>query len=293
MSAQIIDGNETARQIKDELKREVDGLFQRGIVPGLAAVLVGNDPASEIYVASKAKNCKKLGIYSEVIKLPAEATQDELYVLLDSLNGNSKISGILLQSPIPQHLDEFAACLRIDPRKDVDGFHPDNVGRLLIGEPRYQSCTPYGVIELLKRYQIEMKGKDVVIIGRSNIVGKPLAAMLMQKWPLTNATVTLCHSATRDIFAHARRADVVITALGRPEFLHGENIREGAIVIDVGINRVEDAAAEKGYRVVGDCHFESCAAKASWITPVPGGVGPMTIAMLLTNTVQAAKLLSA
>lgn len=290
MSAQIIDGNETAKQIKEELKLEVESLTRRGIVPGLAAVLVGNDPASEIYVTSKAKNCKKVGIYSEVIKRPTETTQQELYELLDSLNRNPKISGILLQSPIPKHLDEFAACLRIDPIKDVDGFHPDNVGRLLIGEPRYQSCTPFGVIELLKRYKIEMKGKEVVIVGRSNIVGKPLAAMMMQKWPSTNATVTICHSATRDIFAHTRRADVVVTALGKPEFLHGENLKNGAVVIDVGINRVEDVSVEKGYRVVGDCHFESCAAKASWITPVPGGVGPMTIAMLLTNTVMAAKL---
>ena len=180
--------------------------------------------------------------------------------------------------------------MRIDPIKDVDGFHPDNVGRLLIGEPRYQSCTPFGVIELLKRYKIEMKGKEVVIVGRSNIVGKPLAAMMMQKWPATNATVTICHSATRDIFAHTKRADVVVTALGKPEFLRGENLKDGAVVIDVGINRDEDASVEKGYRVVGDCHFESCAAKASWITPVPGGVGPMTIAMLLTNTVMAARL---
>ncbi|MBK7091005.1 MAG: bifunctional methylenetetrahydrofolate dehydrogenase/methenyltetrahydrofolate cyclohydrolase FolD [bacterium] len=290
MSAQIIDGNETSKQIKDELKLEVEALAKQGIVPGLAAVLVGNDAASEIYVTSKAKNCKKVGIYSEVIKRPAETTQQELYELLDSLNQNPKISGILLQSPIPKHLDEFAACLRIDPIKDVDGFHPDNVGRLLIGEPRYQSCTPFGVIELLKRYKIEMKGKEVVIVGRSNIVGKPLAAMMMQKWPATNATVTICHSATRDIFAHTKRADVVVTALGKPEFLRGENLKDGAVVIDVGINRVEDASVEKGYRVVGDCHFESCAAKASWITPVPGGVGPMTIAMLLTNTVMAARL---
>ena len=290
MSAQLIDGIETSKAIKEELRREVEGLAQKGIVPGLAAVLVGNDPASEIYVASKAKACKKAGIYSEVIKRHAETTQDELYKLLDSLNANPLISGILLQSPIPKHLDEFAACLRIDPMKDVDGFHPDNVGRLLIGEPRYQSCTPYGVLELLSRYSIDMKGREVVIIGRSNIVGKPLAAMMMQKWPQTNATVTVCHSATRDIFEHTRRADVVITALGNPEFLHGDNIRAGAVVIDVGINRVDDASTDKGYRVVGDCHFESCAAKASWITPVPGGVGPMTIAMLLTNTVQAAKL---
>jgi methylenetetrahydrofolate dehydrogenase (NADP+)/methenyltetrahydrofolate cyclohydrolase len=290
VTAQIIDGNEIAKQIRGELKLEVARLVQRKIIPGLAAILVGDDPASEIYVGSKARMCKRVGIYSDVVRKPADIIQDELYELIDSLNENPQINGILLQSPIPSHLDEFAACLRIDPMKDVDGFHPDNVGRLLIGEPRYQSCTPYGVVELLKRYEVEMKGKEVVIVGRSNIVGKPLAAMLMQKWPHTNSTVTVCHSATSDLFAHTRRADVVITALGKQEFLHGQHIKEGAVVIDVGINRVDDAAEEKGYRIVGDCHFESCAAKASLITPVPGGVGPMTIAMLLTNTVLAAKL---
>lgn len=290
MTAEIIDGNEVAKQIRRELTVQVQELASRDIVPGLAAVLVGNDPASEIYVTSKAKNCQKLGIYSEVIKKCAEISQDELYAIIDSLNDNPKISGILLQSPIPAHLDEFAACLRINPIKDVDGFHPDNLGRLLIGKPRYQSCTPLGVLELLKRYKVQMRGAEVVIVGRSNIVGKPLAAMLMQKWPETNATVTVCHSATRDIFAHTRRADVVITAMGKYEFLHGENIKEGAVVVDVGITRVEDSSIEKGYRIVGDCHFESCAPKASKITPVPGGVGPMTIAMLLSNTVMAAKL---
>ncbi len=290
MSAQIIDGIAVANRIKEELKAEVATLATRGVVPGLAAVLVGDDPASTIYVNSKAKACKKLAIYSEVIRKPAETTQSELFDLIDALNHNRQISGILLQSPVPKHLDEFAACLRINPIKDVDGFHPDNVGRLLIGEPRYQSCTPYGVVELLKRHKIETAGMEVVVIGRSNIVGKPLAAMLMQKWPTTNATVTVCHSATRDIFAHTRRADIVIAAIGKPEFLRGENIKDGAVVVDVGINRIEDPREERGYRIVGDCHFESCAARAAWITPVPGGVGPMTIAMLLSNTVAAAKL---
>lgn len=288
--AEIIDGNAIAKEIRKELKVEVERLAQRGIIPGLAAILVGDDPASEIYVNSKAKNCAKVGIYSEVIRKPAETSQQELFDLIDSLNNNPRIAGILLQSPIPNHLDEFAACLRMNPLKDVDGFHPDNVGRLLIGVPRYRSCTPYGVVELLRRSQVDLRGKEVIIVGRSNIVGKPLAAMLLQKWQETNATVTICHSATRDIFAHTRRADVIITALGKAEFLRGEHIKEGAVIVDVGINRVDDATTEKGYRVVGDCHFESCAAKASKITPVPGGVGPMTIAMLLTNTVQAAKL---
>lgn len=290
MTAILIDGNEVAKQIRRELAAQVQELATKGVVPGLAAILVGNDPASEIYVNSKAKDCQKVGIYSEVIRKDASISQDELYAVIESLNANPKISGMLLQSPIPKHLDEFAACLRIDPMKDVDGFHPDNVGRLLIGQPRHQSCTPHGVIELLRRYQVDLKGREVVIVGRSNIVGKPLAAMLMQKWPDTNATVTVCHSASRDIFFHTRRADVVIMAMGKPEFLKGEHIRDGAVVIDVGINRVEDSTSEKGYRVVGDCHFESCAAKASKITPVPGGVGPMTRAMLLTNTVHAAKL---
>lgn len=288
--AEIIDGTEIAKQIRDELKEEVARLAEQGIVPGLAAILVGDDPASAIYVNSKARMCKRVGIYSEVINREATISQDELIGLIDSLNENQQISGILLQSPVPKPLDEFAACLRIDPIKDVDGFHPDNVGRLLIGEPRFMSCTPAGVIELLKRYDVKLKGAEVVVVGRSNIVGKPLAAMLMQKWPDTNATVTICHSATRDVFEHTRRADVVITALGQPAFLHGENIKEGAVVIDVGTSRVDDPTTEKGYRLQGDCDFDSCAAKASKITPVPGGVGPMTIAMLLTNTVKAAKL---
>ncbi len=288
--AEIIDGAQTAKEIRRELKTEVAALAARGVVPGLAAILVGDDPASMVYVNSKAKMCKRVGIYSEVIRKDADITQEELVQLIESLNRNDKISGILLQSPIPKYLDEFAACLRIDPIKDVDGFHPDNVGRLLIGRPRYQSCTPAGVIELLKRYDVSLKGKEVVIVGRSNIVGKPLAAMLMQKWPETNATVTVCHTGTKDIFYHTRRADIVITALGKPEFLKGEHIKEGAVVIDVGISRVDDDSTEKGYRLDGDCYFESCAAKASKITPVPGGVGPMTIAMLLTNTVKAAKL---
>ncbi len=290
MTAEIIDGNEVAKQIRRELTTQVQELTGRGIVPGLAAILVGNDPASEIYVASKAKNCQKVGVYSEVIRRDVNTTQAELYDVIEGLNNNPKISGILLQSPIPAHLDEFAACVKIDPNKDVDGFHPDNVGRLLIGKPRFMSCTPYGVIELLKRYQVDLKGKEVVIIGRSNLVGKPLAAMLMQKWPETNATVTVCHSATRDIISYTLRADVIITAMGQPEFLRGEHIRAGAVVIDVGISRVDDATTERGYHIVGDCHFLSCVEKASKITPVPGGVGPMTIAMLLTNTVKAAKL---
>jgi methylenetetrahydrofolate dehydrogenase (NADP+)/methenyltetrahydrofolate cyclohydrolase len=290
VTAEIIDGNEVAKQIRRELKTQVEELAGRGVVPGLAAILVGSDPASEIYVSSKAKDCQKLGIHSEVIRRSAEATQQELYEVIESLNRDPKISGMLLQSPIPRHLDEFAASLRIDPLKDADGFHPENVGRLLIGQPRYRSCTPAGVVELLKRYNVDLKGAEVVIVGRSNIVGKPLAAMLMQKWPETNATVTICHSATRDIFFHTRRADVVITAMGRHEFLRGESIKEGAVVIDVGISRVDDSSAEKGYRIMGDCHFKSCAEKASKITPVPGGVGPMTRAMLLTNTVMAAKI---
>lgn len=288
--AEIIDGTATAKAIRQELKDEVARLAERGITPGLAAILVGEDPASAIYVRSKAKACKRVGIYSEVMKKDANISQTELIDLIVSLNQNPAISGILLQSPVPKPLDEFAACLKIDPIKDVDGFHPESMGRLLIGEPRFQSCTPAGVIELLKRCKVSLKGKEVVVVGRSNIVGKPLAVMLMQKWPETNATVTVCHTGTGDIYAHTRRADVVITALGSAGFLHGDNIKEGAVIVDVGISRVEDATQEKGYRVVGDCDFDSCAARASLITPVPGGVGPMTIAMLLSNTVKAARL---
>ncbi len=289
MAAQIIDGKSVAEAIKGELKGRVQGLKEKGIIPGLAAVLIGENPASQTYVASKAKACEKVGIYSEVIRRPAEISHDEVLGIVRDLNRRSEIDGILVQSPLPKHIDEFAITLAIDPAKDVDGFHPHNVGMMLIGRPGFLSCTPFGIMELLRRYGINPAGKEVVIMGRSNIVGKPMAALLVQKQKGADATVTVCHSRTPDMPRITRRADILIAAMGQPEFVRGDMIKEGAVVIDVGVNRVEDAASTKGYRLVGDVAFEEAAARASYITPVPGGVGPMTIAMLLTNTVQAAE----
>jgi len=260
-------------------------------VPGLAAVLVGDDPASHIYVRSKARACEKTGIHSEVLRLAAQTTEHELLALVDELNHRADIHGILVQSPVPKGIDEFKINLAVSPEKDVDGFHPANVGRLLLGRPGFAPCTPAGVLELLRRYKIDPSGTHVVIAGRGNIVGKPLAAMLIQKAAGANATVTVCHSRTADLAAECRRADILIAAMGQPELITGDMVKEGAVVIDVGINRVDDAKAEKGYRVVGDVHFESVAPKCRAITPVPGGVGPMTIAMLLTNTVVSARRL--
>jgi methylenetetrahydrofolate dehydrogenase (NADP+)/methenyltetrahydrofolate cyclohydrolase len=284
----IIDGKATARQIRDELKQEVDLLTGQGVVPGLAAVLVGDDPASAIYVRNKARACEKAGIYSEVIRLPAQTTEAQLTDLVLDLNGRSDIHGILVQSPVPEDIDEFKVSITVSPEKDVDGFHPDNVGRVLLGTPGFVPCTPAGVIELLRRYEIETSGAEVVIAGRGNIVGKPLMALLIQKAAGANATVTLCHSRTRDLADHCRRADIIVAAMGQPELIKGDMVKEGAVVIDVGINRVEDPTSEKGYRVTGDVHFESVAPRCRAITPVPGGVGPMTIAMLLKNTVVSA-----
>ncbi len=289
MAAILIDGKKISDDIKAELKIRINDLKSRGITPGLAAVLVGNNPASETYVSSKAKACGKVGIFSEVIRKDAATSQDELASIIQDLNHRSDIDGILVQSPLPEHIDELAMTLLIDPEKDVDGFHPFNVGMLLLGRPIFRSCTPYGVIELLRRYQIDPAGKEVVILGRSNIVGKPLAAMLIQKEKYANATVTVCHSRTANISEVCRRADILIAAIGQAEFVKADMIKDGAVVIDVGINRVTDTSLEKGYKLVGDVHFETCKDKASYITPVPGGVGPMTIAMLLTNTVHSAE----
>jgi methylenetetrahydrofolate dehydrogenase (NADP+)/methenyltetrahydrofolate cyclohydrolase len=288
MSATIIDGKATAKQIRDELKQQVTELQGKGVVPGLAAVLVGDDPASAIYVRNKAKACEKAGIYSEVIRLSAQTTETELLNLVGELNERPDIHGILVQSPVPNDIDEFKVNITVAPEKDVDGFHPDNVGRALLGTPGFVPCTPAGVMELLSRYQIETSGAEVVIAGRGNIVGKPLMALLIQKAAGANATVTLCHSRTRDLAAHCRRADIIVAAMGQPELITGDMVQDGAVVIDVGINRVDDPGTEKGYKVVGDVHFESVAPRCRAITPVPGGVGPMTIAMLLKNTVVSA-----
>jgi methylenetetrahydrofolate dehydrogenase (NADP+)/methenyltetrahydrofolate cyclohydrolase len=285
----ILNGKETANAIKAELKSDVEQLKKSNVTPGLAAVLVGDDPASHIYVRNKARACEKTGIYSEVLRLPAQTTETELLDLVSELNERPDIHGILVQSPVPDDIDEFKVNLTVSPEKDVDGFHPTNVGRVLLGRPGFVPCTPAGVLELLRRHDIDPKGQEVVIAGRGNIVGKPLMALLIQKAAGANATVTLCHSRTRDLGAHCRRADIVIAAMGQAELITGDMIKEGAVVIDVGINRIDDPSTEKGYRVVGDVHYESVAPKCRAITPVPGGVGPMTIAMLLKNTVESAK----
>ena len=289
MTAELINGKEVAKSVRASLKSRIARLKEKGIVPGLAAVLVGDDPASITYVNSKARACEKLKLYSEIIRKDATITQQELVELIHALNVNPKIHGILVQSPLPSHMDEPAVTLEIDPGKDVDGFHPHNVGLMLIGCPGLLPCTPHGIIKLLEYYHIDPAGKEVVIIGRSNIVGKPVAALLMQKGPMANATVTVAHSRTKNLNEVTQRADVLIAAIGKPETVTGNMVREGAVVIDVGVNRVDDPSSEKGYRLVGDVDFDACAKKASYITPVPGGVGPMTIAMLMTNTVTAAE----
>ena len=286
---QLIDGKVVAAQVKKSLKARIAALAERGIIPGLAAVLIGDDPASQTYVDSKAKACAKLGLYSEVITRSADISQEELIGIVKKLNANPKIHGILVQSPLPGHLDELGVTLTIAPEKDVDGFHPHNVGLMLIGRPGPLPCTPFGIIKLLEYYGIDPEGKEVVIVGRSNIVGKPIGAMLLQKAPMANATVTFAHSRTRNLPQVTRRADILIAAIGRANFIKPDMIKDGVVIVDVGINRVEDPSKEKGYRNVGDVGFEACAPKSSYITPVPGGVGKMTIAMLMFNTVTAAE----
>ena len=291
MAAELIAGKEVAKSVRRELKSRIEKLNKAGIIPGLATVLVGDDPASATYVNSKAKACQKLNLYSEVIKKPASLTQEELLAIIQELNENPKIHGILVQSPLPNPLDEMEVTLAIRPEKDVDGFHPINVGLMLLGQPNLLPCTPNGIIKLLEYYQLDPSGKEVVIIGRSNIVGKPLAALLMQKCPMGNATVTVAHSRTKNLAEVTRRADILIAAIGQPEFVTEDMVKDGAVVIDVGVNRVEDKSTEKGYRIVGDVSFDACFRKASYISPVPGGVGPMTISMLMSNTVTAAEKL--
>ena len=289
MSAQIIDGKEVAGSVLDDLKNRISSLAEKGVTPGLVAVLVGDNPASETYVNMKAKKCKKLGLYSEVIRRPADTSQSELMSIVDELNRNPRIHGILVQSPLPSHMDELAVTLKIDPAKDVDGFHPFNVGMMSIGRPGLLPCTPHGIVKLLEYYDLDPSGKEVVVVGRSNIVGKPIANMLLQKSPWANATVTVAHSRTGNLTEVAARGDILIAAIGHPNTITGDMVKDGAIVIDVGVNRVDDESAKKGYRLVGDVDFEACSQTASWITPVPGGVGPMTIAMLMSNTVSAAE----
>jgi methylenetetrahydrofolate dehydrogenase (NADP+)/methenyltetrahydrofolate cyclohydrolase len=287
--AERIDGKMLAEAIKAELATEVEALKGRGITPGLAAVLVGEDPASRVYVRSKRRACLKLGMRSEIHELAKDVREEAVLARIAALNEDAAIHGILVQQPLPPQVRLEAVVRAVTPAKDVDCFHPENVGLVLAGTPRFLPATPAGVRELLVRSGHPPDGRHVVILGRSNIVGKPLAALLMQKAKGANATVTVCHTGTRDMAAHTRRADILVAAIGRPAFVTADMVREGVVVVDVGINRVADPEAPKGYRLVGDVAYDEVAAKAEAITPVPGGVGPMTIAMLLRNTVAAAK----
>lgn len=286
--AQIIDGKKNAEQIREELKVQVNELKTSGKkVPGLVTILVGDNPASQFYVNSKSKACTEIGMLSKIEKFNNDLSEAELIELVKHYNEDDNYHGILVQLPLPKHINEQKIIETIDPTKDVDGFHPVNVGNLVIGNKTLFPCTPYGIVELLKRYNIKTDGKHVVVVGRSNIVGKPIANMLLQKKEGANAIVTICHSASKDISQFTIIADILIAAIGKADFIKSDMVKEGAVVIDVGINRVDDNSAKKGYRVVGDVDFENVAKKASYITPVPGGVGPMTIAMLLKNTFEA------
>jgi methylenetetrahydrofolate dehydrogenase (NADP+)/methenyltetrahydrofolate cyclohydrolase len=290
MTAQLIKGAEIAAQIREELKKEITELKARhNVIPGLVTVLVGADPASQVYVGQKEKTSKELGIYSERYDLPEKTTQKELIALIKKLNKDQKINGILVQLPLPKHLNEEEVLYAIDPKKDVDGFHPVNVGKLMIGEPDYLPCTPAGIQQLLIRSGTKIDGAEVVVVGRSNIVGKPIANILLQKKPGANATVTICHTGTKDIASHTRRADILVVAAGKPKAITADMVKEGVVVIDVGVNEVGKTADGKRI-LVGDVDFDAVKEKAKAITPVPGGVGPMTITMLMMNTVRAAKL---
>jgi methylenetetrahydrofolate dehydrogenase (NADP+)/methenyltetrahydrofolate cyclohydrolase len=292
MAAKIIDGKKIAADIRNELKAEVEKLKAKGIIVGLGVILVGQDPASVSYVTAKEKACAEIGIYSDDNRLPENTTEKQLLELISRMNKDPKINGILVQLPLPKHIDEQKILLAVDPVKDVDGFHPVSVGKMVTGRKTFLPCTPNGIVQLLLRSGVKLEGAEVVIVGRSNIVGKPLANMLMQKSPAGNATVTICHTRTKDIAAHTKRADIVIAAAGKPNTITADMIKDGAVVIDVGINRVDDATKKSGFRLVGDVDFEGVSKKASLITPVPGGVGPMTITMLLFNTVESAKTVS-
>jgi methylenetetrahydrofolate dehydrogenase (NADP+)/methenyltetrahydrofolate cyclohydrolase len=292
MGAKIIDGKAISQQIRGELKSEVEDLIRKGVKPGLGVILAGENPASQIYVRNKERACEKIGIYTLTKRLPAEISEEELLSEIEQWNGDSSIHGILVQLPLPKHIDEHRVIESVAPEKDVDGFHPYSVGRMVLGTPRFLPCTPAGIQELLLRSGVPTDGKHVVIVGRSNIVGKPLCNILLQKTKGANATVTICHTGTPDISHFTRQADILVVAAGRPEVVKGDMIKEDTVVVDVGVNRVDDATQDKGYRIVGDVEFESARQVARAITPVPGGVGPMTIAMLLRNTVMACRFQS-
>lgn len=287
----IIDGKKTAENVKQECASHIAALKARGVTPGLAVVIVGDDPASHAYVRSKVRTCEELGLHSVKIDKPRETSQEELLSIIADLNADSAIDGILVQSPPPEHIDEAAVVQAIDPTKDVDGFHPLNVAKLAMDDDSgFVPCTPHGCQRLLIDYGIETSGARVVVLGRSMIVGKPMALLLMRNGPGANATVTVAHSRTRDLAAVTREADILVAAIGRPGFVTADHVKDGATVIDVGINRVEDSTAKRGYRLVGDVDFDSVAPKCHAITPVPGGVGPMTIAMLMANTIKSCQL---
>lgn len=279
MSAIIIDGKQVAQDIRQEIKQEVEELKQKGLQPGLAVVLVGEDPASQSYVKGKEKGCQEVGIYSRVIRKPAEITQQELLDLVEELNQDPQIHGILVQLPLPKHISEDLVIQAIDPKKDVDGFHPISVGNMVIGAPCFLPCTPHGIIEIMKRSGVNIAGKHAVVIGRSNIVGKPVSMLLLKE----NATVSICHSRTENLAEMTRQADILVAAIGKAHFIGADHVKPGAVVIDVGVNRIETG------KLVGDVRFDEVKEVASYITPVPGGVGPMTITMLLKNTVEACK----
>lgn len=289
MSAQLIDGRKIAAEIRADVAERAAELTAAGVRPGLAVVLVGDDPASRVYVRMKARACEEAGILARDITRPGDTTREELLGIIDELNADPEIHGILVQLPLPSHIDEREVTERIDPSKDVDGFHPVNQGRMAQGDATaFRPATPAGIQELIRRTGIDPAGRHVVIVGRSNIVGMPMATIMLQKEPGANATVTVAHSRTRNLAEITRQGEILIVAVGRPEMVTGDMVREGAVVIDVGVNRVEDPSAEKGYRLVGDVEFDAASERASWITPVPGGVGPMTIALLLENTAEAA-----
>ena len=290
MIARVLDGTAIANAIRRDIAVDAAALVKRGIQPGLAVVIVGEDPASQVYVASKGKACLEAGMHSETIRLPATVTEAELLAVVDRLNADPRIHGFLVQLPLPKHISGERVLLRVNPDKDVDGFHPMNVGRLSVGDQTaFRPATPFGVQPMLIRSGIDTKGMHAVIVGRSNIVGKPMASLLVQDTPGGNCTVTICHSRSRDLPSLTRQADLLVVAIGKAEFVTADMVKTGAVVVDVGINRVADSASAKGYRIVGDVAYGPVAEVASAITPVPGGVGKMTIAMLLMNTLQAAR----
>lgn len=289
MRAQRINGNQLAEQIRESLKAEVTELKEKGITPGLAVVLVGDDPASRSYVTAKERDCEKVGIYSRDIRLAEETTQKQLVKLIIELNHDQNIHGILVQLPLPRQIDEQAIIETIVPEKDVDGFHPVNVGKMVLEQDCYLPCTPHGILKMIESVNVKTEGREIVIVGRSNIVGKPIANLLMQKRNPGNATITVCHTRTVNLAEKTKKADILIAAAGRAEMITGNMIKPGAVIIDVGVNRVEDKQASKGYCLKGDVNFEEAEKIASYITPVPGGVGPMTRTMLLVNTVKSAR----